>query len=278
MAWIVGKASDIAPGKAVPFEVDGRQVAVASVDGKLYAFSDICTHMGCSLSDGALNGNVIICPCHGSQFDVTTGDIVRPPAWMPLETYTVDVVGDQLKLEKIVVEEEAPEEVQAGEAPKAEAPVQAPAAAAAKPHRDAAAEDALSHVALFQGLGRETLESLEAFTFRRKFKSGDLIVEEGRTGNGLFVVLSGKVEVVKGTPVGRPQVVATLGPGEPFGEMALIGEWPRTASVKALEETECLGMDRWVFMAHIRRDPELGIRMLQVLAERLARTDARFVE
>jgi CRP-like cAMP-binding protein len=131
---------------------------------------------------------------------------------------------------------------------------------------------------MFSGLGREALENLRAFTFRRSFKIGAMIVEEGRTGNGLYIVLSGRVEVVKGIPAGRPEVVAVLGPGEPFGEMALLGEWPRTASVRALEDTECLGMDRWVFMHQVRREPEMALKMLQVLAQRLAKTNERIVE
>ncbi len=274
MATIVGEADEITPGKVAVFQVEGKAVSVARVDGKLYAFSDICTHMGCSLSEGPISGNAIICSCHGSQFDVTTGDVVRGPARMPLETYTVEVVDGKLSLEKVVYEEEAAAATTPAAAPQ---PVAAAASPAPRPSPAPVSEekavDALSQVPLFQGLGQETVESLRSFCFRRSFKAGDLIVEEGRTGNGLFVILSGRVEVMKGS-----QVVATLGTGEPFGEMALLGEWPRTASVKAVEPTQCLGMDRWVFMAHIRRDPELAIRMLQIMAERLAKTDARIVE
>jgi CRP-like cAMP-binding protein len=136
----------------------------------------------------------------------------------------------------------------------------------------------LTRVPLFAGLDPALLESLEAFTFRRTFEPGELIVEEGRTGNGLYVVISGKVEVVKGMAGERPQVIATLGPGQSFGEMALLGQWPRTASVRAVEQTECLGMDRWVFFAYMNREPQLAIRMLQVLAQRLMETTAKLVE
>jgi hypothetical protein len=241
--------------------------------------------MGCQLSEGPLSGTVIMCACHGSQFDVTTGVVVRGPAWMPLETYTVVKQGDALELTLVVYEEPATSELAADKAAasapaarQVQAPAPRPSATAGPPAEPAAAIGALSQVPMFAGLGAETIDNLQAFTFRRSFKIGDLIVEEGRTGNGLYVVLKGRVEVVKGLPQGRPQVVATLGAGEPFGEMALLGEWPRTASVRALEETECLGMDRWVFMHQVRRDPELGLKMLQIMAERLARTDERIME
>jgi CRP-like cAMP-binding protein len=57
--------------------------------------------------------------------------------------------------------------------------------------------------------------------------------------------------------------------------LALLGEWKRTASVRTLVETTCIGMDRWVFLAHLRTEPELAIKMLQFLAQRLAETDQK---
>ncbi|MBI5947519.1 MAG: cyclic nucleotide-binding domain-containing protein [Chloroflexi bacterium] len=137
---------------------------------------------------------------------------------------------------------------------------------------------ALSHVGLFAGLEPAALETLEEFTFRRTFAPGEVIVEEGRTGNGLFVVLVGHVEVTKEAPGGGQEVIAELGAGEPFGEMALLGEWKRSASVRAAEETTCLGMDRWVFLAHLRRDPELAMRVIQFLAQRLAQADQKLLQ
>ena len=132
----------------------------------------------------------------------------------------------------------------------------------------------LSAVPLFAGLDPRSRRSIHAFAFRRTFAEGEVIVEESRTGNGLYIVMSGRVEVVRGLETGQPRTITTLGPGEPFGELALLGEWKRTATVRALEETVCLGIDRWVFLAHLKREPDLAIRMLQVLAQRLVDTDA----
>jgi len=139
----------------------------------------------------------------------------------------------------------------------------------------AGAGSALARVPLFAGLDQTSIAALEAFAFQRTFAPGEVIVEEGHTGNGLFVVLDGQVEVVKGLGSDRPQSLATLGPGEPFGEIALLGEWKRSASVRAAKETRCLGMDRWVFLAHLRREPELALRVIQFLAQRLVETDER---
>jgi CRP-like cAMP-binding protein len=133
----------------------------------------------------------------------------------------------------------------------------------------------LAQVPLFAGLESAAIEALSGFTFRKTFQPGEAIVEEGRTGNGLYIIVSGRVEVVKGDGTDRAQVLATLGPGEPFGELALLGEWKRTATVRAIDETDCLGMDRWVFLAHLRRQPEIAVKMLQFVAQRLVETDSR---
>ncbi len=138
--------------------------------------------------------------------------------------------------------------------------------------------DALGRVWLFSGLDPGQLDAISTFTFQKTFSPGELVVEEGRTGNGLYVIISGKLEVVKGLGTDRQQVLAELGPSEVFGEMALLGEWPRTATIRALDEVECIGIDRWVFLAQLERQPQVAVRMLHVLAQRLRDADARLVE
>ena len=134
--------------------------------------------------------------------------------------------------------------------------------------------DALSEVWLFSGVSKEHLEKLAAFTFSRDYKSGDMIVEEGRTGNGLYIIVSGQVEVVKALNTERATRLATLSKGEFFGEMALLGEFPRTATVRALTDVACVGVDRWLFLNQLGKDPQLAITMLQAMAGRLRTTDA----
>lgn len=133
----------------------------------------------------------------------------------------------------------------------------------------------LKRVPLFAGLDDAALEVLSGFVFQKTFQPGEAIVEEGHTGNGLYVIVSGRVEVVKSEGTGRAEVLATFGPGEPFGELALLGEWKRTATVRAIDETTCVGLDRWVFLAHMERQPAIAVKMVQFLAQRLVETDAR---
>jgi nitrite reductase/ring-hydroxylating ferredoxin subunit len=64
-----------------------RRVSVARVDGKLYAFDDLCPHEGCPLSSGLLTGTTLMCACHGSKFDMTTGGVLRGPTTKPLTMF-----------------------------------------------------------------------------------------------------------------------------------------------------------------------------------------------
>jgi 3-phenylpropionate/trans-cinnamate dioxygenase ferredoxin subunit len=82
------------------FPVGGARVNVASVDGHLYAFDDRCTHAGCSLAAGTLEGTAVTCGCHGSQFDVTSGAVLRGPATQPLRLHPVQVEGEDLLIER----------------------------------------------------------------------------------------------------------------------------------------------------------------------------------
>ena len=95
----VASAASVAAGEMKAFDVEGLEIAVANIDGDYYAFNDICTHRRCALSDGELDATTLTCICHGSRFDVSTGDVVRGPAERPLQVYPVTVVGDELQLD-----------------------------------------------------------------------------------------------------------------------------------------------------------------------------------
>ena len=95
----IDNAKDIAPGEMHLFDVAGTKVNVASVGGHLHAFDDTCTHKACSLAKGKLDGTTVTCPCHGSQFDVTSGAVLRGPAQRPVRSRLVQMEGDDLLVE-----------------------------------------------------------------------------------------------------------------------------------------------------------------------------------
>ena len=81
-----------------PYYLDDRKlrVSIAKVNGRLYAFDDLCTCSGeaCPLSGGLLTGTTIMCQCHGSRFDIATGDVIDGPATRPLYVYGVEEADD----------------------------------------------------------------------------------------------------------------------------------------------------------------------------------------
>jgi 3-phenylpropionate/trans-cinnamate dioxygenase ferredoxin subunit len=81
------------------FPVTGKRIAIAKVGDAFYAFGDICTHQGCSLAEGQLDGTTVTCPCHGSEFDVTTGEVLRGPAHEPVQSYPVRIEDGLLQVE-----------------------------------------------------------------------------------------------------------------------------------------------------------------------------------
>jgi len=95
----IGSSNDVVSGQMRVFDLKGTKVNVASAGGNLYAFDDTCTHAGCSLGRGKLDGTTVTCPCHGSQFDVTSGAVLRGPASRPVRSRSVKVEGDNLVAE-----------------------------------------------------------------------------------------------------------------------------------------------------------------------------------
>jgi nitrite reductase/ring-hydroxylating ferredoxin subunit len=89
-------SADVVAGHMRVFDVDGIKVCVANANGHLYALDDTCTHLGCSLAKGKLEGTTVTCPCHGSQFDLTLGVVIRGPATRPVRSRMVEVAGEDL--------------------------------------------------------------------------------------------------------------------------------------------------------------------------------------
>ncbi|QRO01734.1 cyclic nucleotide-binding domain-containing protein [Archangium violaceum] len=132
-----------------------------------------------------------------------------------------------------------------------------------------AIEDGPARASLFSRLGeREFLSVLEALELR-DFQPGETIVEEGEPGSSLFAIVEGSVEVVRSPRSGRRRTVAFLGEGDFFGEMSLLSDVPRLASVRAFERTAVLELTRERLERIIQRHPSVEEVLRSFHRERL---------
>jgi CRP/FNR family transcriptional regulator, cyclic AMP receptor protein len=126
----------------------------------------------------------------------------------------------------------------------------------------------LKRVPLFEGLDRRSLEAIANAAVEQDYTAGQEIVRQGDTGVGAFIIKKGRVEVVQDRP-GHQHKLAELKSGEVFGEMALLDEFPRTATCRAVEPTTCLGIQRWHFRGILESHPQIALALLPVLTKRL---------
>ena len=130
--------------------------------------------------------------------------------------------------------------------------------------------DLLRRVPLFSNLEPKELEQVERTLKPRTFRAGETIATEGRTGVGFFVIEDGEATVtVHGEERGK------LGPGDYFGEIALIAGTDRTASVTAATDLRCLGMTAWEFRPLVETNAAIAWKLLQALAEKLRAAEQR---
>ena len=95
----VAETKDVLPGTAKAVEAEGRRIALFNSSGGYCAIDDACTHRGGTLSEGEVDGTVVTCPLHGATFDITTGNVLGPPAPEGVVSYRVQVDGNDIKVE-----------------------------------------------------------------------------------------------------------------------------------------------------------------------------------
>jgi CRP/FNR family transcriptional regulator, cyclic AMP receptor protein len=132
----------------------------------------------------------------------------------------------------------------------------------------------LRRAPLFAELRDEDVDELARLARVAVYPAGDEIIEQGADfddeADGVFVIVDGAVEVRRESSDGTDgTLLARLGPGEIFGEMSLLDGRPRSASVFAIEEAQCLVLHRWDLLRQLRRNPEIAVAMLATMSSRL---------
>ncbi|HET8775317.1 MAG TPA: cyclic nucleotide-binding domain-containing protein [Thermoanaerobaculia bacterium] len=126
----------------------------------------------------------------------------------------------------------------------------------------------LKRVSWFEDLDQKSLDAIANSAVEQSDQAGQEIVRQGDTGVGAFIIRSGKVDIVQEKD-GKETTLATLGEGDVFGEMALLDEFPRSATVRALEPTTVLGIQRWHFKGILESHPQLALALLPILTRRI---------
>jgi len=139
--------------------------------------------------------------------------------------------------------------------------------------RKTEALDSLRTIPLFSSVSDEDLESIASLLIERRFPKNKTIVEEGLSGDYMYVIREGRVKVTKLSGDGREKILELLEAGSFFGEMSLLDSAPRSASVKALTEVRILALARNDFLNVLRRSPDLALAVIQELTQRLRQQD-----
>lgn len=96
----IGSLSDFPTGSMKKAPVKDEDVLVANLSGKIYAIADTCTHRGCSLSEGTIEGTAVVCPCHAGRFDLATGKVIAPPPKTDASSFEVRLQGSAVLVKK----------------------------------------------------------------------------------------------------------------------------------------------------------------------------------
>lgn len=131
------------------------------------------------------------------------------------------------------------------------------------------AMELLGRVSIFAHIKEEDLRKIAGLAHEMTFKKGDIIIREGERDGRFFVIINGMVDVIKGLGTPDENRLATLGPYSYFGEMALIDDMVRSASVKANEETLLLSLEHLNLKEEIYKYPALALDLLQMLTRRI---------
>ena len=124
--------------------------------------------------------------------------------------------------------------------------------------------ESLKRVPIFAGVRDKELGRLVKAMRDSRFNEGEVITTEGRSGVGFFLIEDGNATVSL-----RGEIVRTLGPGDHFGEIALIDEGARTATITATSELDCYGLTLWEFRPLLQENGAISWKLLQALTRRV---------
>ena len=139
----------------------------------------------------------------------------------------------------------------------------------------AATVEVLKRSLIFSSLNEDELSELASLAVERNFTPGQFIFWDGDAPDWFYMVAEGKIKVLKHSSLGKEFIIAFFGPGEMFGEVAVFENKPYPASAQAVAETKVLGIKREDFLPFLSSRPQVALRIINVLGERLRDAQGR---
>ena len=144
-------------------------------------------------------------------------------------------------------------------------------------------EEVLTRVDLFSGLPKKDLKDLATYCREGTYSPGSVLLSQGEQGLGLFILTKGTVRITRAnSPDGAEEVLGTAGMADIIGEMALLDDMPRSATVTAVDEVSVLvlpfGEFRRIFRSILSTEPDVALDMMAVLSRRLRKAEQRAYE
>ena len=131
-------------------------------------------------------------------------------------------------------------------------------------------EEFLARVPIFANCTAEEIAAITNVAQEGYFQPGQIIVTQGTPGQAFYLIISGRVEILRDNVS-----LGAFGPGDFFGEMSLLDQAPRSATIRALDQSECLMLSSWDFRSVLERHPSIAIKLLEVLSRRIRMADER---
>jgi len=128
----------------------------------------------------------------------------------------------------------------------------------------------LASIPLFSGLDARTLEVVEQHSAWQPVRKHAVVIQKGDESGVLYVVIAGRLKVSVADDQGKEVILNTLGPGDYFGELAILGDMPRTATVVSLEDSKLLTLSRKAFLDLVREQPDIALAVIRNLTERVS--------
>lgn len=131
-------------------------------------------------------------------------------------------------------------------------------------------EDFLARVPIFSACSPQEIAAISSVSQDSFYQADQIIVTQGTPGQAFYLILSGRVEIIRdGLSIGA------FGPGDFFGDMSLLDQAPRSATIRAIEPTSCLMLSSWDFKSMLQDHPTIAIKLLEVMSRRLRAADER---